>query len=220
MRKCHKCLVEVKSNRKKCPLCGELLEGEGRNTPTYPPYQPLSKHINLFLRITLFITIVTALVTIITNIITYQGTWWAVYVILGLFYSWIVIKSTIMSRRNVAKKLFVQMIAVSIIVIIVEKISKSSGWALDYVVPSLSSLTLIAIIIMIITQQMRFNDYLLYLLTAILISFIPMILYWTHVVAILWPSVTSGIIGIVTIVGMIIFADTATKDELKKRFHI
>lgn len=220
MKNCPKCLVEVKSNRKTCPLCGQLLEGSGNEKPTYPSYQPISKRINLFVRIILFITIVSALVTIIVNILTYEGTWWAVYVILGLFYSWIVIKSTIMSKKNVAKKLFVQMLAVSLIVIVIEKISQTSGWALDYTVPSICSLTLISIITAIIFQQMRYNDYLLYLLTAILISFVPMILYWTHVVDILWPSVTSGILGIVTIIGMIIFADRATEEELKKRFHI
>ncbi|MFA6627310.1 MAG: DUF6320 domain-containing protein [Bacilli bacterium] len=219
MRKCPKCLVEVKTNRKTCPLCGQMLEGEGSNTPTFPPYQPQSKQINLFLRITFFITVVTGIASIIVNALTYQGVLWAGYIMLGLVYMWIIIKSTIIADRNVAKKLFVQMIALSILVIAVEKLSGSSGWALDYVVPLICEFSIIAIIILIVSKKMRFNDYLLYLLTTILISFVPIILYWTNIVEVLWPSVSSAGIGLVTILGMIIFADTATKDELKKRFH-
>ncbi|MDD4212469.1 MAG: DUF6320 domain-containing protein [Bacilli bacterium] len=220
MRKCPNCLVEVKTNRKTCPLCGQLLTGDGSNLPTHPPYQPQSKHINLFLRITLFITIVAGLVSVLINILTYEGVMWAGYVILGLIYMWIIIKSTILSRRNIAKKLLIQMIALSLIVIGIENLSQTSGWALDYVVPSICGLSVIAIIILIVSKKMRYNDYLLYLITTILISFVPIILYWTDVVGVLWPSVTSATIGVITIVGMVIFADTATKDELKKRFHI
>jgi hypothetical protein len=219
MKKCPKCLVEVKSNRRTCPLCGQMLEGEGSTHPTYPPYQPVIKQVNLMLRIILFITLVAGLTSLLINILTYVDTWWAGYVILGLIYMWIVIKSTILSRRNVAKKLLTQMITLSLIVIAIEKISKTSGWALDYVVPSICGLTTIAIIILIMSKKMRFNDYLLYLITTVLISFVPMILYWSNVVAVLWPSVTAAGISVVTILGMIIFADTATKDELKKRFH-
>lgn len=219
MKKCPKCLVEVRSNRRTCPLCGHMLEGEGTLQPTYPAYQPIPKQVNLLLRIILFITIVAGLTSALINLLTYTDTWWAGYVILGLIYMWIVIKSTILSRRNVAKKLLIQMLALSLIAIGVEKISKSSGWALDYVVPSICGLTIIAIIILIMSKKMRFNDYLLYLLTTVLISFVPIILYWTDVVVVLWPSVSAAGIAVVTIIGMIIFADTATKDELKKRFH-
>lgn len=219
MKKCPKCLVEVKSNRRTCPLCGQMLEGEGTTQPTYPSYQPITKQINLMLRIILFITLVAGLTSLLINVLTYVDTWWAAYVILGLIYMWIVIKSTILSHRNVAKKLLIQMIALSLIVIAVEKISKSSGWALDYVVPSICGLTTIAIIILIMSKKMRYNDYLLYLLTTVLISFVPIILYWSDVVAVLWPSVTAAGISVVTILGMVIFADKATKDELKKRFH-
>jgi hypothetical protein len=47
-----------------------------------------------------------------------------------------------------------------------------------------------------------------------------MILYWTEVVQVLWPSISAAGVAFLTIAGMIIFADRATKDELMKRFHL
>ena len=134
--------------------------------------------------------------------------------------SWILLRSTIMSKKNIAGRLLIQMIAVSLLCIGIEKQSHSSGWALDYVVPFLCIVTILAILIIIFSKQMFYSDYLLYLLLAIIISFVPMILYLFKQINILWPSIAAASVAIMAALGMILFADRATKDELKKRFHL
>lgn len=223
MKECIKCNVKVASHRKTCPLCSQILKNENdqdQQLVLYPKYPSSEKKLNVFLKIIQFLSITSILITVGINILTYVGDWWSFYVVLGVVYLWILFRITILSKRNIAGRLFIQMIALSLSCVGIEYFSKSDGWALEYVVPLLCVATTIAISILILIKQMRYNDYLLYLLTMGIILWIPMILYWTKVINILWPSITAAALSIVTIFGMIIFADRATKDELKKRFHL
>jgi hypothetical protein len=54
----------------------------------------------------------------------------------------------------------------------------------------------------------------------VILGFIPFILYLMGLIDELWPSLAAATLSFVTIVGMIVFADKETKEELKKRFHI
>lgn len=222
MKKCIKCNVAINSSRKTCPLCGQLLDSAGHEGENilYPRYESDQKSINLLLRILLYISILSILSTVLINFLTYQGTLWSIYVVLGILYGWILLRSTIMSRSNIAGRLLIQLVATSLVTYGIERVSNSENWALEYVVPFSCIVTMIAIVIIIIIKKMKYTDYISYLLLAVLISWVPLILYLTKIVEILWPSIAAAGVGVAIILGMIIFADTATKDELKKRFHI
>lgn len=222
MKRCNKCNLNVNSHRKTCPLCGQILENPNKETPPmlYPPYNGNIKRINLFLRILMFVSLVTIFISLLINFLTTPKDLWSIYVIIGVFYGWVLLRSTIMSKSNVALRLIVQMVALSIVVWGIQENSHSGNWALDYVIPCIGILTTLSIIIIIMSKPMKYSDYLFYLLIAVLIGFVPIILYFTEIVTVLWPSIAAAGLSIVTILGMIFFADRATKDELKKRFHL
>ena len=225
MKRCNKCNLNVNSIRKTCPLCGQLLNDNKENSIDYylyPRYTHEEKKANIVLKIVLFFSIVAIFIAVVINILTYKNSrsLWSIYVILGIWYGWILLRFTIMSRRNIAGRLLLQMLATSAVVIGIEKVSHGSGWALEYVIPFICIATTQAIVIILVSKKMRYNDYLLYLFVAILISFVPIILYWSGIVQVLWPSISAAGVALITIMGMLIFADRATKDEFKKRFHL
>ena len=65
-------------------------------------------------------------------------------------------------------------------------------------------------------KRMKYSDYILYFLGTIFLVFVPMILYLLKVTNILWPSLSAACLSLVTIIGMIVFGDRQTKDEIKK----
>lgn len=222
MKHCDKCNVDVSTSRKTCPLCGEILKGDSDNQSLelFPKYQEPIIRINFVLRTLLFLAITSIIASLLVNLIVTPNNWWSIYVVISIMYLWVLLRNTIMARGNIGGKLLLQMIAVSILVIVVEKKSGSSGWALEYVVPFLIIATIFSIIIIILSKQMLYSDYIIYLIIAIIMAFIPIILYWSQVITVFWPSITAAAVALATILGMIIFADRATKDELKKRFHL
>ena len=146
MKKCNECNIDVNSIRKTCPLCGQLLKADKEKSidyHLYPQYLHTEKKANLVLRIFLFISLVVILVSMLINLLTYNDSksLWSLYVILGVWYGWVLLRYTILSRLNIAGRLLLQMISISLIVIGVEKVSKGSGWALEYVIPFICIIT-------------------------------------------------------------------------------
>jgi len=221
MKRCNKCNVDVDSVRNSCPLCGQILEKiDDKQITKYPSYLPTEKHLNILLRILLYLSILAIISTVLINFLTYKETLWSIYVVLGVLYLWVLLRSTIMSKGNIAGKLLVQMITVSLVCYGIELISDTSNWALDYVIPFVCIATILAILIISLIKKMKYNDYLTYLLLAVLISWVPLIFYFFDIIKISWPSVAAASLSIAVVLGMIVFADRATKDEIKKRFHV
>lgn len=225
MKQCLKCEVNVSTTRKTCPLCGNFLDDTNNEEvlTLYPPYEPVARKKNIFLRILLFFGIVGSGISMVVNLLNYQGHLWFLIVIVGSIYLWILFKSTILSKRPIAGKLIIQMIFISLVLGVIDYVSNKtliSSWAISYVIPALSSATTISIIIVLLIKRMKYSDYVSYFILTIFLGFVPMVLYLFKLTNILWPSLSATGLSVVTILGMIIFADRQTKDELKKRFHI
>lgn len=224
MKKCLECKVYVDTERKTCPLCGSVLEGnENESTSVgYPKYQQLPKKKNYVLRTFVFLTITGILVCALINFLTYSETpvLWAAYPIIGSIYMWILIRFTIISRKNASFKLLIQMITLSLVVYGIDYFTKNEGWALNYVVPFLSIASTLMIAIILMARKMKFGEYIFNLFASIILGFIPFILWITKVCTVSWPSFTAAVVSIVTLIGMIIFADKEIKEEFKKRFNI
>ena len=130
------------------------------------------------------------------------------------------IKYSIIYRGNPAKKIVIKMIALSILVVVVDFIARSTGWSYTYVVPFLSLASSATIGIILLTKSIRYSDYILYLFSSLLIGLIPFILWIFKLVKVLWPSLTAACFSLVVFLAMLVFADREIRDELKKRFHI
>ncbi len=225
MKKCPQCQVEVNTERKTCPLCFALLqpgEGETPQLTPYPKYRSRAVRYNVFFRILTFLSIITAFVSIVVNVLTYRdhGKLWSLVVLAGLFYLWVLFRSTIRGYGNVPRRLVIQMLTLSALLYVIDRFSGNSGWALSYVIPFLSMASILAIIILLVSNTVKFGDYLSALLAASVFGFIPFILWLFDIVTTLWPSLSAASLSFSTIIGMFIFAGDHIKEELKKRFHI
>jgi len=225
MKKCHKCNVLVDTERKTCPLCFEILKLTDDESVSASPYPKPENTIvvrSIFLRVMSFLTIIGVIGAVAVNFVTFKlnPTYWSLIVVMAVGYFWILIKSTFRGNGNVPMRLVVQMIALSILTYSIDRIAGYGGWSINYVIPFLSILSILAINFILIGNGFKYNDYLLYLFAAFVLGFIPSILWVFNRVDLLWPSLSAVSFSFSTIVGMLIFADRETKEELKKRFHI
>jgi hypothetical protein len=175
----------------------------------------------VLLRIIAFLSVIAVFVSALVNALTYSKTktLWSLIVVLGVVYFWVLLRSTFKAKVNVGLKLVIQMLMLSSLVVGIDAVSGFSRWSLNYVVPFLSMASLLAIIAVLL-GKVKFAEYLLYLLAAVILGFIPFILWLVNLIDVLWPSLAAASLSFATIIGMIVFADKETKEELKKRFHI
>lgn len=224
MKKCSRCNLLFNTTRKSCPLCFEILQdhdGKEFQGPDYPRPETETAPYNVLLRIITFLSVIAIFTSVLVNALTFKNTktLWSLIVILGVLYFWVLLRSTFRAKSNVPMKLVIQMLMLSILIIGIDSVSGFKRWSLNYVVPFLSMASLLAIISVLI-GRVRFGEYLLYLLAAIILGFIPFILWLVKLITVLWPSLSAASLSFVTIIGMIVFADKETREEFKKRFHI
>lgn len=233
MKYCKSCHIKVDSKRMTCPLCKDVLEKiDERHTKGYEEYSGYKekpRKLHIVRKIFLFLSIIAIVVCIIVNILTFNGVFWSLIVIGTILYLWVLVKFTILSRKNIALKLILQALTISLLLFSIQIITPSTKWLVPYALPFVMIATSFSITLLILIKTMRYKDYMLYLVSVVLIGFLPLLLIVIKATRFLfevgdklitWPSITCCLYALFTIIGLFLFGDRATKDEFKKRFHI
>jgi hypothetical protein len=228
MKYCNKCHVKVRTNQKYCPLCHQVLEGENEEAyevfpstiPEQRPLLPITK------KILLFITVVSILALFVTNLLIYNITpyLWCLIPIGSILYFWMIVRYGIISKQNIAFKLALLTTILIIILNLIDQtytsIEEVKGWALNYVTPLALNACSLAISFIIWIKRINYREYLIYLITILVFSIVPMILNLFDIVTIAWPSIVSSSSAFLILLFIIFFFPKSIKDEIKKRFHI
>ncbi|MDA3932682.1 MAG: DUF6320 domain-containing protein [Tenericutes bacterium] len=222
MKYCNKCDISIKSNHDYCPLCHQTLEVVKKENVVekYPEYQSkLRPFQDITKKILMFMSVTSIIGLLITNYFTGFDQLWSLIPIGSIVYFWLLMTVGIFSKHNIASKLFVLTMTLIFFVYMIDELSFSAGWALDYVAPILLLSCNIAISFIILIKRINYRDYISYLLLIVLFSIAPIILIFTDVVTILWPALASLALAIFILLFIIFFFPKSIKDEIKKRFH-
>lgn len=233
MKYCKSCGIKVDSKRMTCPLCKDVLEVKDdhhiKGYEEYLGYQEKPHKAHIVRKIFLFLSLVAIIVCVVVNILTFRGSLWSLIVIGSILYLWVLVKFTILSRKNIAKKLVLQALTISLLLAFIQLLTPSTKWLIPYALPFVMIATSFSITLLIFIKTMRYKDYMLYLLSVALVGLVPLlliiikptrILFEVNEKLIMWPSIACCLYAFFTIIGLFLFGDRATKDEFKKRFHI
>jgi hypothetical protein len=222
MKRSEQCGVRVDNPIERCPLCYATLTRCDKRTEqlSYPDLAEQAEKYNIALRILLFLSITLGSVCVTINWLTSDHLWWSLVVIANIFYMWIAIGTAVRRRSKLGFNIMVQVVSLAALLIFIDHFAGDNGWALNYVVPLLFITATLSITIIIIVRRMDIGSFLLYFWLIALLGFIPIILWALNITAVLWPAVVSALYSGISLVSFFIFADNATKIELKKRFRI
>lgn len=228
MKHCNKCQVNVNTNQTYCPLCHQKLTGENKLEYEFYPTSisktrevlPLTK------KILAFITITSIFVLIIINLAIYDQTpyLWCLIPVGAILYFWSIVRYGILSKQNIAYRLALLTTLLIIILNLIDvnytTIDEAKGWALNYVTPLALFACNLAISFIIWIKRINYREYLIYLITIVIFSIVPIILYLLDKIQILWPSVVAFNFAIFILLFIIFFFPKSIKEEIKKRLHL
>ena len=232
MKHCRECNIDIDTNRVTCPFCRDILDeknNEKTKMESYESYKESPYKNHTVRKIFLFISLIAIFVCVLVNFLTFSGSFWSLFVVGGIFYLWILIRFTIMSRQNIALKLLLQAIGIGLILFFIQIENRSVHWLMPYALPFMMVATTLAITLLIFIKIMRYKDYMLYLIMVALLGIIPLILCFVETTQylfmvgdklIIWPSIVCCSYAGFTILGMFVFGERATKAEFIKRFHV
>ena len=145
---------------------------------------------------------------------------WSWFAAAGCFCAWLVVTVAYYKRRNILKNLMWQLLIITGACVLWDIFTGWHRWSVDFVflfgtLVVLGSMPMIARV-----NRLEPEDYLFYLVQACAAGCVPIILIWTGITGIPYPSVLCIGISFLTLAGLLIFQKTKTLREFRKKLRM
>lgn len=224
MKKCKFCNVDVETEKKFCPLCyNKLINDDGKESDNFYPQRKTNEFADrrnsVVLKLFIFITIcVLSVCATINGLINPQIGWfWVIFC--SFVYLWVLITHTIMSKKSVFKKVFLQFISIFLLLFAVQKIS-SISWLFNYVFPSIGMSCALVLCMLMFTLKNRSELVIGFLFIFLVIITVSILCLFTQNDTFKVLNVSNILLTSLAFFGTILFGFNALKSELLKKWHI
>ena len=224
MSRCKQCKIQVADHTMVCPLCNSVLEieeGEEKGQDMYPDVRLRTRMFQIVVRVYFVAAILLEIALVVINSLTFSGTWWSVIcgaAFLVLFFT----LSFSVSNHNYGHmlKIAVETVVIVLFTLLVDVIIGYRGWSLTYAMPSVIILVDIAIIILMIANNLNWQSYLSLQLTMIVFSIVGIVLFFAGLIEKPLLTFISVLFSLLLFLGTVLIGDKRAKTELKRRFHV
>lgn len=220
---CENCKVSFDSDTGCCPLCHEKLGESKTENRLYPARDKMITKTQMknFSNVYFFLSLIAIAVSVIINFHAQHKFTWSVVVVVGTIYFYSLIKNTILAKSNIGFKIMFQAVLMSLLLYAIDYfITNKTNWSLEYAIPFTLVGTTVSLTVLAFSNSKKWRDYVIYILSTVVLGLIPFIFYLTKIIDVSWPSLVSFLYSIFTILGMLMFFRKKLTNEFKKNFHI
>lgn len=225
MKYCKNCKINVDADRNYCPLCFRELKTINEESVGEYPFMERRKneHVtqstHLLLKIFLFLSVSIISVCTLVNMLINPETLWCLLVSSSLIYVWILVAHTILSRRGVFEKIFMQLVGVMLILWACEILSlNKEHWLANYVFPSISIATVATMLMC--TFIRRDKSWILAFVFIILVLTVASVLFFVYLDEFYILSIINFAFCALSLLGYFTFSFKVIKAEFLKKFHL
>lgn len=223
MSKCNQCGVILEHiNGQQCPLCYETIVDSPLSSKNlwYPSYEvkktePSKK---LLFHLSLFLSIAIIGICLFFNLLIDVENLWFLFVVGPVLYLFLLLNSTILSKKHVANKILLQVIGMSSMLLLIDVLCGFHKWSVNIVIPILVIVSTLLITVIIGIKKMRWYEYVKYITVMFFLGFIPIILYFIGISNSIWASAITALYALLTLTGMFLFS-AKFKNEFVRIFH-
>ena len=222
MQYCNHCKVYIKDKRDKCSLCDNILSNSDiKNTqeqifPVIPPFYES----HLAMKIMIFISIIAVVVSFAINMVFPSSINWPLLFLLAVASVWIGLIVIIQKRYHIPKKIVYQVAIISGLSLFWDWNTGWRGWSLDYIIPIACVSAMVMMYVTARILKLSTRDYITYSLIDGIFGIIPILFIVFDWVNVIYPSVISITVSIISLAGIFIFRGNEIRNELNKRMHI
>ena len=189
--------------------------------PGYGEKQKLEKKENQRIVQTFsFLCLAIAVVCGMINFMTAGMLNWFWFAGAGCACAWLVVMVAYFKRRNILKNEMWQLLIISVIAIFWDWFIGWGGWSVDFVLPFGALAVQFSIPVIAKVNRLEREEYLFYLVQAGVAGLIPIVLVWTGIVRLVYPSVVCAGISFLTVAALFIFCLKDTLQEFHKKLRM
>ena len=177
---------------------------------------------NIAIKIMAIISIIVSITCTIINLCTTTKYLWCLIVMIGIVYSWVTVIYSVKRNVNIASSVVVQIIAISVLTLCIDYILGYQGWAINLAIPIIITIANITILILTVVSIHKYYKYAVYQLIISVLSFIPLIIYFSFDGVITKPIFTmiSTWIAVFTFIFSLVLCGKNIIQELDRRLHM
>ena len=228
MKTCPHCKINIGGNLEKCPLCQNLLTGEGEEDYC-PRIEIKNKKRILTFRIVMFCALAAIIINLALDFlfIEVDHPSWSPLVVGGVLVSGWIVEFILRKHYNLLKAMFFSMIAITIMCLFTEGYITLAwdlpylGITAGYIIPILCSANMVANFVLSFIDK-HFTDYsLIYMFLNILVGVVPwiaLLIFYRDKPPLTWSICL--VINVLAFFGLIVFKGRTVIAEFKKRFHM
>lgn len=222
MQNCENCKVLIKGNHKVCPLCGNLIQNDEENIEEeqFPNIPTIFQEFNIFIRMLILVSISIVVISFAVNAIFTKESKWSMLVASSVLCMWVSLFFIIRKKNNIPKTIIFQVALIGILSVMWDYSMGWIGWSIDYVIPSICVVAMIAMAIAAKILRIGVRDLIFYLFVDGVFGFVPIIFILFGGLNIKFPSIICVAASAISLSALIIFEGDNIKTELNKRMHI
>jgi hypothetical protein len=221
LRYCNRCDITVENNLNNCPLCHKtLLKNDNKVIKDFPVQAKNKEDLNKkIINLLVFLFLLMIGINIVLNLAFSFRFVWAPYSIVILFYIYLMVKTSLMTYKNIGSIVVINVYMLSVMGFILDMILGFRGWSIDYLMPILILAGTISLVIFLFIKPKMFLNYFIYVLTITFFGIIELVLLLLGIIKYRVVSIIAIFISIMSIIGLFMFGDEAARNEFIKRFH-
>ena len=219
MQYCPKCRLNIRGEKTGCPLCGGRLTGD----PEPGGFPVLERrrfsHMSV-VKVATFCYLSLFIILMALEILSDFRLAWVPFVILVMTIVWGDIMVGVYFRNNLVKTFAIETYLVMAGCLLIDFLTGWRGWSLSYVLPSGFLLLVVATVCVGKMADLRLEEYIMYLVTTMLLSLLQIIPVLTHANPAPVPAVASVTILLIMGCAAVIFRFQDLRSAAEKLFNL
>lgn len=179
-----------------------------------------SRKTEKILNIFIFSSIILGIILLVINRLTTPDIPWAALANCGIIYIWAIVLFSIKKSTNIAGHVLLQVIAVSAILVYIDKKLGFIGWSMSIAVPIVLIVANISMLILTLVSYKKYIKYAIYQLIILMLSFLPIILVLEKVIELSLLGRISIIVSILNLIITIILCFKDVTEAVKRKMHM
>lgn len=219
MQYCPKCRLNIRGEKIGCPLCGGRLTGD----PEPGGFPVLERrrfsHMSV-VKVATFCCLSLFIILMAAEILCDFRLAWIPFVILVLLIAWGDIMVGVYFRNNLVKTFAIETYLAMGACLLIDSLTGWRGWSLAFVLPSGFLLLVFAIVIVGKAADLRLEEYIIYIVTTMLLSMLQIIPVLTHTNPVPFPAVFCMTILLILGCAAVIFRFRDLRSAAEKLFNL
>ena len=167
-----------------------------------------------------FISLLAVCSCTLINLLVNGRMTWSLFVVGAIATAWLTVGLHLLARFNLNYQLLIDLVAVSLFLVLIDRLTGWTRWSVDYVIPILYIGVMITTVVLALVFRVFWREYILSLVAVCVLGLAPLVIFLTGSSPIRFLCLGAALMAAALLIGILFFAGGKFFSEWKRRMNI